>query len=52
MRDVKIGLRVSQRPASVYTAPDRNHLTPDYYDGVAWVTVPEVREHAMIIFEP
>jgi hypothetical protein len=51
MRDVKVGLRLSNAPTAVYTAPDRKPLQADYYEGVATVTVPEVREHGMVVFE-
>lgn len=51
MRGVTVGLRLPQKPSAVYMAPDRTPLTVDYYEGVARVTVPEVREHGMVVFE-
>lgn len=51
LRDVKVGLGLAHAPSAVYTAPDRTPLSADYYEGVATVTIPEVREHAMVVFE-
>jgi hypothetical protein len=51
MRDIKIGLRIPHAPSATYTAPDRTPLSFDYFEGVATVTVPVIREHGMVVFE-
>jgi hypothetical protein len=51
LRDVRVGLRLSQKPAAAYTAPDRKPLEVDYFEGVASVTVPVVQEHGLAVFE-
>jgi hypothetical protein len=51
LRDVEVKLRLPQEPSAAYVAPERTALAVDYYEGVATVRVPEVREHAMVVFE-
>jgi hypothetical protein len=51
LRDVRVGLRLDRAPSRAYTAPDREALPVEYVDGRATVTVPCVREHAMVVFE-
>jgi hypothetical protein len=38
-------------PSSVYLAPDREELAFEIRDGYAHVTVPEMKGHAMVVFE-
>lgn len=51
LRDVRVGLRLDRAPSAVYTAPDRHQIAVEYSEGRATVTVPVVREHAMVVFE-
>lgn len=52
LRDVKVALRVDGRkPGAVYLAPDREELACEVHDGYAWVTLPEMSGHAMVVFE-
>jgi hypothetical protein len=51
VRDIRVSLRLSHQPSAAYTALDRQDLPLDYYEGVASVTIPIVREHAMVVFE-
>jgi hypothetical protein len=49
--DVPVSLRLARKPRRVYLAPSRKALGLVYRDGRAEVTVPEVRGHAMVVFE-
>ena len=49
--DVPVSLRLARKPRRVYLAPSRKALGLEYRDGRAKVTVPEVRGHAMVVFE-
>lgn len=51
LRDVKIGVRMEHAPSKVYTAPNETALPVEFAEGRATVTVPIVREHAMVVFE-
>ena len=49
--DIPLSLRLSWPPRRVYLAPERTELEFEYARGRALVTVPEVRGHAMVVFE-
>ncbi len=51
LREVKLSLRLPRAPSKAYTAPDRQPLAVDYFEGAARVVIPEVREHAIVVFE-
>ncbi len=51
LAEVKLALRVDRRPAKAYLAPQRHDLTLDYAQGYAYVVVPEVNGHQMVVFE-
>lgn len=51
LRDVRVGLRLTHAPKSVTLAPEGIALAVEYHEGRAWVTVPEVRVHQMVVFE-
>jgi hypothetical protein len=49
--NLKLALRMEQRPRQVYLAPQRQSLKVDYADGYAQVVVPTVNGHQMAVFE-
>lgn len=49
--NVKVALRLDARPRQVYLAPQRQSLEIDFRDGYAYVMVPTVEGHQMIVFE-
>jgi len=49
--NVRVSLRLSQRPRRVYIAPSQAKLPLDYENGRAEVILPEVRGHEMVVFE-
>lgn len=49
--DVPVSLKQSRAPSWVYTAPDLCGLAFRHVNGVTNVVVPEVRGHAMVVFE-
>jgi hypothetical protein len=51
LHNVPVSLQLERAPKSVYLAPDRDPLAFSYRQGRCDVTVPEVRGHAMIVFE-
>ena len=51
LSNVKLAMRLEQRPAKVYLAPQRQSLRFDYAEGYAQVVVPVVQGHQMIVFE-
>jgi hypothetical protein len=51
LHNVEIGLMLPHIPAAVYVVPDRTPLAVDYKEGRAFVTVPIVHEHGMVVFE-
>jgi hypothetical protein len=52
LRDVRVGLRPDRPVAAVTLAPSGETLRHETTDGVAWVTVPEVRGHQVLVFTP
>ena len=51
LHNVPVSVKLARAPKSVYLAPEREPLKFDYCAGRADVTLPEVRGHAMIVFE-
>lgn len=51
LHDVPLSLALAKEPKAVYTAPDRTPVDFDYADGRVTIVVPEVRGHAMVVFE-
>lgn len=51
LHDVRVSLRVANKPAKVYLAPDRRNLDFVYEKGRVNVVVPRIDGHAMIVFE-
>lgn len=51
LREVPLSLRLERRPACVYLAPEHENLPFEYRDGRVHVIIPEVRGHAMVVFE-
>lgn len=51
LHNVPVSLKLARAPKSVYLAPDRDPLAFSYRQGRCDVTVPEVRGHAMVVFE-
>ena len=51
LRDVKIRLRMSGRPAKVYLAPERQDLKFTCVNGYAETVVPILAGHQMVVFE-
>jgi len=51
LTNLKLALRIEQRPARVYLAPQRQSLKFDYSGGYAQVLVPIAQGHQMIAFE-
>jgi hypothetical protein len=49
--NVPLALRLEQAPRRVYLAPEQTNLSFAYSYGYASVTVPEIRGHAMVVFE-
>jgi hypothetical protein len=49
--DVKLALRLKSRPSRVYLAPQKIDLKFEYLKGYAELTVPEVHQRQMIVFE-
>lgn len=49
--DVPVSLKLDRAPKKVYLAPENRALEFTYTDGRADVRVPEIRGHAMIVFE-
>ena len=49
--DVPVSLRLDGAPRKVYTAPDETPIPFEYLAGRVNLRVPEVRGHAMIVFE-
>ncbi|MGH9453264.1 MAG: alpha-amylase family protein [Terriglobia bacterium] len=49
--NVNLSLRVSERPAKVYLAPQKEELKIKYNSGYAEVVVPLVHGHQMVVFE-
>jgi hypothetical protein len=48
---VPLSLKLNRRPASVYLAPHREKIEFGFESGRANLIVPEVRGHAMVVFE-
>lgn len=48
---VPLSLHLAAAPKPVYLAPERQPLRFGYSDGGVDVTAPEVRGHAMVVFE-
>jgi hypothetical protein len=51
IRGIRLSVRVPGRPKRVYLAPTRRALAFEYAQGLATVTIPELRGHAMVVFE-
>ncbi|MDQ2730657.1 MAG: alpha-L-fucosidase [Armatimonadota bacterium] len=51
LHNVPLSLNLDHEPKSVYMAPDRRAVPFTYANGRAEVQVPEVRGHAMVVFE-
>jgi hypothetical protein len=51
LQNVPVSLKLTRAPKQVYLAPERQVLTFSHSDGRVDVTVPEVRGHAMVVFE-
>ena len=51
VRDVPISLKLNRRPSRVYMAPGNTKVSFNYKKGRASLLVPEVRGHAMVVFE-
>lgn len=51
IRDVPLSLKLDGPPSRVYVALGQDSLPFTYVDGYARVVVPEVRGHAMVVFE-
>jgi hypothetical protein len=49
--DVDLWVRLPERPSRVYSAPEGDDLPFTWIDGRAHLVVPEVRGHAMVVFE-
>jgi hypothetical protein len=49
--NIELSLKISRKPARVYTAPEKSPLDFQYSGGRANVTIPRIDGHAMIIFE-
>ncbi|MFN3650425.1 MAG: alpha-amylase family protein [Armatimonadota bacterium] len=51
LRDVSLSVKLDREPRRVYLAPEGTDLPWQWSAGRARVTVPEVRGHAMVVFE-
>jgi hypothetical protein len=51
LHQVPLSIKLAQPPQKVYTAPEMAPLPLQYKDSYAHIVVPEVRGHAMVIFE-
>jgi len=51
VRKVPISLKLERRPKRVYLAPQNTKAPFTYKKGRAFVLVPVVRGHAMVVFE-
>jgi hypothetical protein len=51
LRDVSLSVRLVQAPAAVYLAPSREPLVFEFTEDRVRVKIPEVRGHAMVVFE-
>ena len=49
--DVPLSLKLPRAPRAVYLAPERTAVPFTYANGRAELHVPEVRGHAMVVFE-
>jgi putative glycosyl hydrolase-like family 6 (GHL6) protein/glycosyl hydrolase family 42 (putative beta-galactosidase) len=49
--NVRLSVRLPREPERVYLAPDGRDLSFTWSDGRASLTVPEVRGHALVVFE-
>lgn len=49
--DVPLSLKLDRAPRAVYSAPDQTSIPFEYLAGRANLRVPEIRGHAMIVFE-
>lgn len=49
--NVPLSIRLEREPRRAYLAPEGTELLVSWSDGRAAVTVPEVRGHAMVVFE-
>jgi len=49
--NVKISVRLSEKPSCVYVAPSKEEIGFDYDGGYVSVTVPEIYGHQMVVFE-
>lgn len=52
LKEVGLSVRTEFKPSRVYEAPSGEPLGFGFEGGVASVKVPEVRGHAMVVFEP
>ena len=51
LRDVEMSIQLKRKPARVYLAPQNEKISFEFKSGRAHVRVPEVRGHAMVVFE-
>jgi hypothetical protein len=49
--DVPMSLKLSHKPKRVYSAPDKRDIPFEYLAGRVNLRVPQVRGHAMVVFE-
>ncbi len=49
--NVKAAVKLDKKPKRVYIAPQMHELEFDYTDGTVNITVPEVYNHQMVVFE-
>ena len=51
LMELKVALRMAQRPRQSYLAPQRQNLAFDYVEGYVRFVVPVVKGHQMVVFE-
>ena len=49
--DVPMSLKLDRAPKTVYSAPDETPVPFEYLAGRVNLRIPEVRGHAMVVFE-
>ena len=51
LHNLRFSVRLPQAPTRAYLAPEQTQLPFEYADGYASLTLPELRGHAMLVFE-